>query len=64
MTMPILTAIVALVIVVILAACVAVRCAHRDADGHSALYWQRDRTGRLCGWCPICGRMTRGWRIG
>lgn len=39
------------------------RCAHLDEQGHSALYWQTGPGGQVRGWCPICGRTTRGWRV-
>lgn len=37
-------------------------CRHVDEDGRSVLVWTH-RGGRLCGWCPQCFRVTRGWPV-
>jgi hypothetical protein len=61
--MPILLVIVGLVLVVLVTTRTLFYCSHCDENGTSALLWHRE-PGRLCGWCPYCGRTTRGWRIG
>lgn len=37
-------------------------CAHVDEHGRSVLVWTV-RAGRVCGWCPHCFRLTRGWSL-